>query len=931
MRKRLLSLALVFIMLLSVGMAGLAAAPGDFTDLPATDHWAYDGVVSVIENGIMWGDGDGSFRPEDTITRAEASAYLARVMNAQKKASTAGITDYEAGSWYDDEGVIAKALQMGVIDVVGGKVAPQEQLTREQAFEMMARVIRASGGTKADLVKFSDADSITAKFVTGIASLVKGGYVEGRGETIDPLTPISRQEFATVFGRLFQEYITKAGVYTNVSKDNVVVNVASVTLKDLVVEGDLYIGDGVGNGEVTLDSVTVHGRVVVRGSGLNSVHIIGNSDIKEIVVTRVDGGVAIRIDSDSHVEVVYIRDGSDEIIIEGEVGSIIVQSDIPIIINGTVNEVIVESGANVTVTEGSTVESMVVNSKGDVTLSGGGVIESVVVNADNVNVFVEKGVSIDSVEIDASNVSIVGEGNVGDVVVESGSGNKVETAGTNVDNKSDSNVGIGGDKTLDSGKTGTTANASNPPASGGGGGGGGYPQTTYTVIFIDWEGTVLGTDTVTSGGTATPPSSTPTRLNHDFSGWSGTFTNVTSDTTIRAKYTLINDPGRPIEFGDPVFMEAVRLATGFTGSTITGTEIYPADVSGITFIDIQSLGINDLSGIEYFTSLESLWCGENQLIALDVSNCHLLEILHCNGNYLTGLDVTSNTQLTELYCNNNYLNNLDVSNNPSLVTLECMGNGLASLDVTGCAAMVILHCDYNSLASLDISTCVALEQLGCGENQLAALDVSANAKLIWLFCFKNQLTALDVTNNPDLQILNCFVNRIGALDLSNSNNLIFLWCFDNLLTTLDVTGLADLKYIGCAYNWFDSTSDIVGLNIGALTGTDFPGFGWFEGLAFLPQRVDHVMTGVTAPVAGQTPVTAITAEQYTGVVTWSPLPPASGFSGNTVYTATITLTLKDGVTDWSGLSDNFFTIAGATSSVNDIGAGVVTAVFPSTT
>ena len=47
--------------------------------------------------------------------------------------------------------------------------------------------------------------------------------------------------------------------------------------------------------------------------------------------------------------------------------------------------------------------------------------------------------------------------------------------------------------------------------------------------------------------------------------------------------------------------------------------------------------------------------------------------------------------------------------------------------------------------------------------------------------------------------------------------------------------------------------------------------------------------GVTAPVAGATPVTAITAtDQYTGTVAWQPAHAA--FAHGTAYTATITLT-----------------------------------------
>jgi hypothetical protein len=87
------------------------------------------------------------------------------------------------------------------------------------------------------------------------------------------------------------------------------------------------------------------------------------------------------------------------------------------------------------------------------------------------------------------------------------------------------------------------------------------------------------------------------------------------------------------------------------------------------------------------------------------------------------------------------------------------------------------------------------------------------------------------------------------------------------------------------------------------------------------------IAGVTAPVTGAAPVTAITeTAQYTGTVAWNGNP--STFAGETAYTATITLTAKTGYT-LQGVAANFFTVAEATAT-NPVNSGVVTAVFPAT-
>ncbi|WP_292423965.1 cadherin-like beta sandwich domain-containing protein, partial [Methanoregula sp.] len=88
------------------------------------------------------------------------------------------------------------------------------------------------------------------------------------------------------------------------------------------------------------------------------------------------------------------------------------------------------------------------------------------------------------------------------------------------------------------------------------------------------------------------------------------------------------------------------------------------------------------------------------------------------------------------------------------------------------------------------------------------------------------------------------------------------------------------------------------------------------------------ISGVTAPVAGATPVTTIADNgQYSGTITWSGSP--STFAAGTTYTATITLTADSGYT-FTGVTANFFTVAGSTSATNPVNSGVVTAAFPKT-
>ena len=90
---------------------------------------------------------------------------------------------------------------------------------------------------------------------------------------------------------------------------------------------------------------------------------------------------------------------------------------------------------------------------------------------------------------------------------------------------------------------------------------------------------------------------------------------------------------------------------------------------------------------------------------------------------------------------------------------------------------------------------------------------------------------------------------------------------------------------------------------------------------------DNDLWEVTTPETGKTPVLDFTGSNYTGKVVWSP--EASTFAASTVYTATVTLTPKEGFT-FDGIPENFFKRSGATSVTNAANSGVVTIVFPAT-
>lgn len=120
-------------------------------------------------------------------------------------------------------------------------------------------------------------------------------------------------------------------------------------------------------------------------------------------------------------------------------------------------------------------------------------------------------------------------------------------------------------------------------------------------------------------------------------------------------------------------------------------------------LDLFSFNMQSMPEIKYFTSLTYLYCSQNQLTSLDVSNNTALGYLQCNNNQLTSLDISNNTALESLDCRSNNLTTLDVSNNPALSFLYCTENQLTTLDISNNTALYFFACSGNPLETLIIS------------------------------------------------------------------------------------------------------------------------------------------------------------------------------------------------------------------------------------
>lgn len=275
MVKRVVALLLSIIMIISVFPGRVFAA--EFSDMP--NNWSTAALENAVSNGLLNGY-NGKIRPDDNLTRAEMATIVNRAFGAEEKALISQYGDVSKDAWYYDE--MAKAVEMGIFVGDGKGLNPDKNITREEVFIVLARSFKLSSTNDSSLNIFSDKNEVSIWAKEGVSSLVTAGYIAGSNDKLNPKENITRAEFAQLMDNLIKVYLNKEGIYTTINKGNVMVNVPNVKLKDIIVNGDLIVGDGVGDGEVTLENVTVTGRIVIRGSG------------KGVKVKAVRGGTATK-------------------------------------------------------------------------------------------------------------------------------------------------------------------------------------------------------------------------------------------------------------------------------------------------------------------------------------------------------------------------------------------------------------------------------------------------------------------------------------------------------------------------------------------------------------------------------------------------------------------------------------------------------------
>jgi hypothetical protein len=193
----LLTLALC-LSLLPQPLKADAASPA-FSDVPRSKPYS-SAVYQLAEQGIIGGYSDGTFKPGNSITRGQAAAIVAKLLNLDtRNVKNPGFKDVSPAVW--SYGAIAAAAEKGIFSGYGdGRFGPYDIITRAQMASVLIKTFNMDTPIYMTInIPFEDVYNIDIGHRFAISTLYKLGIVSGTSRTsFSPNNPISRAQAAVL-------------------------------------------------------------------------------------------------------------------------------------------------------------------------------------------------------------------------------------------------------------------------------------------------------------------------------------------------------------------------------------------------------------------------------------------------------------------------------------------------------------------------------------------------------------------------------------------------------------------------------------------------------------------------------------------------------------------------------------------------------------
>lgn len=173
----------------------------EFVFADTIGHWAQEPIERLAKDGIVSGFGDGTFRPDEPVTREQFVKMVAAAVDAHVRAGATPFADVPEDRWSSP--YISAAVQMNIVrpEELGSMMEPGQTISRQ---EMAAYAARAAGLEPApDALRFADGGQVDAAFADWIGAASRSGIITGFGDgTFRPRQWSTRAQAAAVIVRM---------------------------------------------------------------------------------------------------------------------------------------------------------------------------------------------------------------------------------------------------------------------------------------------------------------------------------------------------------------------------------------------------------------------------------------------------------------------------------------------------------------------------------------------------------------------------------------------------------------------------------------------------------------------------------------------------------------------------------------------------------
>ncbi len=386
--------AITITAVLAASMAMSVTAFGAPTDIQG--HWAKNTINKWVDKGDISGYPDGTFRPNNMITRAE---FVVLVNNAMgyTKSGYAYFSDVPSHYW--GKNAIQTGVAAGYISGDGnGIFRPNDPVTRQEAAAMISRILDLKQN-ESRAYRYTDSYAISnwAKGVVGAVSDagIMAGYPDG---SFGPNRVLTRAEAVLALDKTVNyKPSDKEEDKEETQKEDMLLTQSK--LEDTTITGDLTISDRLGTKTITLEDVTVKGKLIVDGGGEI---ILKDCDIIEMVMDQKDTAVKAsgkttvekttfkkigKLTGGDYTDVIVDKELSGYITIDGKVRSLTLdaETDLKLGSDARIKNMEITKNADKATIDFSKgkVEDMEVKDK--ITIKGSGDIDTMTVYVSDVN------------------------------------------------------------------------------------------------------------------------------------------------------------------------------------------------------------------------------------------------------------------------------------------------------------------------------------------------------------------------------------------------------------------------------------------------------------------------------------------------------------------------------------------------------------------